>query len=226
MLYLFDIDGTLLRCHGAGRRAFERACHAYLGPGSLRDIRLDGKTDPLILAEAFAAAQGRAPSAKEAAAIEDAYVALLQEETAAAGAPPVEKLPYVDEVLARLRARGAALGLATGNWRRGAEVKLGRVGLWDQFAFGGFGCDVSTTGDRGELVRQARRRGQEHLGRAVPDAQVLVVGDTPRDIEAARAASAVAVAVCTGAYDRAALERAGADAVYEDLGAFMAACLA
>jgi phosphoglycolate phosphatase len=219
MLYLFDIDGTLVHCHGAGRRAFERACHALLGPGSLQGIRLDGKTDPLILEEAFAACAARAPTAEEAGAIERAYEALLHEETAAPSS--VAKLPFVDEVLAHLGGRGAVLGLATGNWRRGAQVKLGRVGLWERFCLGGFGCDAR---DRGELVRVARRRGEERLGRPARREEVLVIGDTPRDIEAAHAAGATAIGVATGAYGREALAAAGADAVYADLGAFLAAC--
>ena len=47
---------------------------------------------------------------------------------------------------------------------------------------------------------------------------VVVVGDTPSDIKAARAISARAVAVTTGHYTRAQLEDAGADVVVDTLG--------
>lgn len=217
MLYLFDIDGTLLHCRGAGRRAFERACEELLGPASLTDITLDGMTDPLILAQAFAARAGRAPTDEEAAAIQAAYVAHLEAELQAAAA---DKLAGVDEALAFVGARGAVPGLATGNWRTGARVKLASIGLWERFALGGFGCDAS---DRGLLVRAAIERGQAHLGRGLRREEVIVIGDTPRDIAAAHAAGAVAVAVATGRYDAAALRRAGADAVYDDLRAWLAA---
>lgn len=211
MLYLFDIDGTLVHCHGAGRRAFERACAPLLGDGSLQGISLDGKTDPLILREAFEKRLGRAPAREEAEAIAARYCEHLEEEVRAEGT--VRKLAYVDEALAQLGARGV-LGLATGNWRAGARIKLARIGLWENFPLGGFGCDAD---ERGELVRVGRRRGEERLGRPLRKQEVLVIGDTPRDIAAARAAGALAIGVATGSYSVADLDAAGADAACADL---------
>lgn len=211
MLFLFDIDGTLLHCGGAGRRALERACEALLGPGALVGIRLDGMTDPVILEQAFVRRLQREPTAAESDQVARDYAAFLQEETA----PPrtIHKLPAVDEVLAHLAPRGI-LGLATGNWRAGARIKLERVALWQRFTLGGFGCDAA---DRGALVRVARQRGEEALGRRLQREEVLVIGDTPRDVAAARAADAWSVAVATGAYSMEELARSGADEVHADL---------
>ncbi|MGZ3426789.1 MAG: HAD family hydrolase, partial [Polyangia bacterium] len=154
MLYLFDIDGTLIGGDGSGRRAFERACHDHLGIlGALEHLRLDGMTDPLILESVFRHHHDRAPSDEEARAIFDVYVRHLEAEVAA-GLYHVK--PAVHETLDHLEARGATIGLATGNLEAGARIKLQRGDLWRRFAFGGFGSDAA---QRAELVRVAIRRG-------------------------------------------------------------------
>jgi phosphoglycolate phosphatase len=72
-------------------------------------------------------------------------------------------------------------------------------------------------GERADIVRQAVARGEAMLGEDVPNDEVYVVGDTPRDVEAAHAAGCTAVAVATGHYDVAALRDAGADHVLATL---------
>jgi phosphoglycolate phosphatase-like HAD superfamily hydrolase len=212
MLYLFDIDGTLIGGDGSGRRAFERACHEVLGvEHALSHIRLDGMTDPLILEAAFAEHAGRAPTDAERQTIFDTYVQYLEDEVAR-GLYHVK--PAVDDTLRFLEARDACLGLATGNLEAGARIKLTRGDLWRRFAFGGFGSDA---GDRAELVRVAIRRGQSRLGRTLSRHEVVVVGDTPKDVAAAHAAGAVAVAVATGGHTLDELHACGAEAVYPTL---------
>jgi phosphoglycolate phosphatase-like HAD superfamily hydrolase len=209
MLYLFDIDGTLIGGDGSGRRAFERACAGPLGvPHALAHLRLDGMTDPLILDSAFAEHAGRKPTADEAAAIFDAYVGYLEGEVAA-GLYDIK--PSVDETLRWLESRGAVIGLATGNIERGARIKLARGDLWRRFPFGGFGSDAA---DRAELVRVAIERGAARAGRMLQREEIFVIGDTPRDVAAAHAAGARAVAVATGGHDLDELRAAGADEVY------------
>jgi|HubBroStandDraft_1064217.scaffolds.fasta_scaffold359641_2 phosphoglycolate phosphatase len=217
MLYLFDIDGTLIHCGGAGRRALEQACAPFLGEAALTNIRLDGMTDPLILAEAFTARLGRGPSPQESAEVAARYRLLLEAETRPEGT--VAKLPHVDQTLAALKQRGALLGLATGNWSAGARIKLERVGLWSQFLLGGYGSDSA---ERAELVRVARCRGEQHLGRALHRDEVFVIGDTPRDIAAAHAAGTRSVGVATGAYSVAELQEHGADVACADLSEWLA----
>src|SRR4051812_44617861 len=112
MLYLFDIDGTLIGGDGSGRRAFERACEAILNvEHALSHIRLDGMTDPLILDAAFAQHAGRAPSAAEIDQILSTYLHYLEDEVAR-GQYHVK--PAVHETLAFLESRGRCIGLATG----------------------------------------------------------------------------------------------------------------
>jgi phosphoglycolate phosphatase-like HAD superfamily hydrolase len=209
MLYLFDIDGTLVSGDGAGRRAFERACLEVLGvAGALADIRLDGMTDPLILDHVFTTRLSRESQASEREAVFARYLEHLE--------PEVARSEYrvhdgVAEVLDLLGARGATLGLATGNLREGARIKLTRGDLWRRFTIGGFGSDSS---DRGELVRIAMERAR--------DRDAFVIGDTPRDVAGAHAAGAKAIAVATGRFSVDELSAAGADAAFPSLREWLA----
>jgi phosphoglycolate phosphatase-like HAD superfamily hydrolase len=219
MLYLFDIDSTLIGSDGPspGRRAFERACHEHMGIlGALEHLRLDGMTDPLILDSVFRHHHDRAPTADEVRAIFEVYVRHLEAEVAAG---LYHVTPAVHETLDHLAARGATIGLATGNLEAGARIKLTRGDLWRRFAFGGFGSDAA---DRAELVRIAIRRGAEHAGRAFMRDEIWVIGDTPKDIAAAHAAGARAVAVATGWYTIEQLRDAGADAAHPTMAEWLA----
>jgi phosphoglycolate phosphatase len=209
MLYLFDIDGTLIGGDGSGRRAFERACHDHSGiPGALEHLRLDGMTDPLILDSVFRHHHDRPPTDEETRGIFEVYVRHLAEEIAA-GLYHVK--PAVTETLDHLEARGDTIGLATGNLEAGARIKLQRGDLWKRFAFGGFGSDAA---ERAELVRVAIRRGVERAGRSFMRDEIWVIGDTPKDVAAAHAAGARAVGVATGWYTIDQLRESGADAAY------------
>jgi phosphoglycolate phosphatase-like HAD superfamily hydrolase len=129
--------------------------------------------------------------------------------------------PGVFEMLERvLGAEGFAVGLGTGNVERGAKVKLGRAALYERFAFGGFGCDHE---DRARLLAIGAERGASRLGRAVHECRVVVIGDTPRDISAARAIGAECLAVGTGAHSASTLREAGAHVAVDDLSQLAAA---
>jgi phosphoglycolate phosphatase-like HAD superfamily hydrolase len=109
-----------------------------------------------------------------------------------------------------------AIGLGTGNVRAGARAKLERLGLHHRFAFGGFGCDHEV---RARLLGIGAERGAAHLGRPLDACRVVVIGDTPRDVAAARAIAAEVVAVATSAFTVDALRAAGATAAFPDLAA-------
>lgn len=184
ILYLFDIDGTLLSARGSGRGAFDAVMLAQHGVANASEgIRYGGKTDPGIIDEIFAARLGRAPTAGERAAFLDAYLPRLRDMLQGG----VDVLPGVPEALAFLQGK-ATIGVATGNIREGAEAKLAAAGL-GPFAIGGYGCDSHL---RAELVAKA-------IDRAGPHDEVIVVGDTIHDISAARACGATVIAVATGA---------------------------
>ncbi|HKA87401.1 MAG TPA: HAD hydrolase-like protein [Haliangiales bacterium] len=213
MLFLFDIDGTLVGTAGAGLRALDRAFVELHGvAGAIRGIAADGKTDPLIVEEMFQAHLGRAPGDGEIDALIDRYVEHLAGEVARSERYTI--YPGVVAALDLLAERGLTLGLATGNVERGAAIKLTRGDLWRRFPFGGYGSDAA---DRAALVARAIARGEAHARRAFARKDVVIIGDTPRDVAAAHANGAVAWAVATGPHRSDALRAAGADVVMETL---------
>jgi phosphoglycolate phosphatase-like HAD superfamily hydrolase len=213
---LFDIDGTLLRAGGAGRRAVELALDEVLdeldGHVSLESVEFAGRTDPWIIRTALTEHGVMADDAL----IHDVlrrYVEHLPRELELASA--FEVLPGVLPLLAELYARDdVVLGLGTGNTERAAYAKLARGGLDSYFSFGGFGSDHT---ERAELLRAGLQRGLERTGAAPGEARVVVIGDTPHDVAAAQAIGADCVAVSTGGYDGPALKAAGATVVVSDL---------
>jgi phosphoglycolate phosphatase-like HAD superfamily hydrolase len=212
-LYLFDIDGTLLRAGGAGARALDAVFAArYDLERAMRGIDAGGRTDPWLVAQVFETRLGRTAAAAEIDAVLDAYLPQLQRELAAS--TNFRVLPHVAESLAWLAATpDVAIGLATGNIERGARIKLDHAGLTPRFAFGGYGCDHV---ERPRLVARAIERGRALAGPCAAD-RIVVVGDTPHDISAARACGVRAVAVATGSTSRPALDAAGADVVLDTL---------
>lgn len=204
---LFDIDGTLVDCGGAGRQAVARAFDEVMSaPQAVANIAFGGMTDRGIVREGLAAI-GIAYEPALSDRILECYLRHLEEELAAADRFRV--IEGATQAVDHARAAGHAVGLGTGNLRDGARRKLERAGLWERFDFGGYGCDAEA---RDELLRVGARRGIERLGEA---ATTWVIGDTPRDVSAARAIGARVIAVTTGRFDRAAL--AGADLVVERL---------
>ncbi len=216
-VYLFDVDGTLVSAGGAGRRAFERAMVDRYGAfdAGLRALRLDGMTDRLIVREALAIV-GHPFDDALCDALLDRYLEHLAEEI---DGPGYAVLPGVVAALEALAARGALVGLCTGNVEAGARIKLSRGGLaryfeWGAGAVHGFAADGEA---RERLVLAALDRASARLGRALEPAEVLVVGDTPRDVDAARHAGCPVLAVATGRYGETALQAAGADHVVPTL---------
>lgn len=210
---LFDIDGTLLRAGGAGRRAVEIAIGEVLGKPddvSLESIPFAGRTDPWIISQALAK-YGVTADQRLIGQVLARYIAVLPAQLALAHA--FEVLPGVIELLRHLLGRrDLALGLGTGNAEPAAYAKLARGGLESFFSFGGFGSDHV---DRAEVLRIGLERGRKKAEHE--DVRAVVIGDTPRDVEAARAIGAECIAVQTGSYEASALREAGASLVVSDL---------
>jgi len=143
------------------------------------------------------------------------YLPILADELAAT--PGIRLHPGVSAALdAAASRRGVAVGLGTGNIRPGALLKLGRVGIADRFAFGGFGSDHE---DRATLLAIGAARGAARLGCARERCRVVVVGDTPRDVVAARAIGAESLVLATSGFTEVALRSSGATHVFSDLAA-------
>jgi phosphoglycolate phosphatase-like HAD superfamily hydrolase len=212
---LFDIDGTLVTTGGVGRRALERAFElAYDRPDACSSFRLDGMTDRSIVRLALdAIGQPVTPEAIDG--ILRRYVEILEAEVAQADMTQYRVHAGMEEAVDAARSReGYAVGLGTGNIREGARVKLARVGLYDRFGFGGFGCDHE---HRVELIRRGAERGAERLGLPLSECRVVVIGDTPKDVDAAKGIGAECIGVGTGRFTPEELMAAGADKAFRDL---------
>jgi phosphoglycolate phosphatase-like HAD superfamily hydrolase len=215
-LVLFDIDGTLLWTDGAGRRAIHAALREFFGTTGRADYWFDGKTDRQIVRDLMRN-EGHADPHIDAqmTPLFERYVERLQVELGAS-AHVARPLPGVPALLDALEARSdIILGLLTGNLAEGAHAKLSAVGIDPgRFRVGAFGSDHE---DRPELPAIAQRRAREVLGIDVPGSRVVVIGDTPADIECARSVDARAIGVATGRYPSDELRRHGAAAVFDDL---------
>jgi phosphoglycolate phosphatase-like HAD superfamily hydrolase len=174
-------------------------------------VPYSGRTDRAI-ARDLLAVHGFDPSPANQDALREAYLAHLPNSLKHHGGVVC---PGIGELLAALRGRGdAALGLLTGNVRAGARHKLGHFGLWDFFAFGGFGDDHF---DRDDVARMALVELRAHAGREIDVSDVWVIGDTPLDVKCARAIGARAVAVATGWHPIDELAASSPDVLLADL---------
>lgn len=193
-LILFDIDGTLIHSGGAGVTAFGRAFTELFGVvRPTEGVRFAGRTDTGLIAELFAR-HGITHAPADAARFFEAYLRHLRELLPRSRGGLCAGVEEFLDTIARLDSPPRS-ALLTGNIRRGAELKLRHFDLWERFEFGAFGDDHH---DRNELAVIARRRGGEQLGRDLAGEEILVIGDTPRDIECARAIGARCLAVATG----------------------------
>jgi phosphoglycolate phosphatase-like HAD superfamily hydrolase len=191
VLLLFDIDGTLLTTGGVARRAFAAAVRDVFGvEDDLGGVEFAGRTEPLIVGDILERRSLRFRDGEEAR-FWDRLVAHMERQFV----PPLGRLlPGVPAVLDAVQAEpGFATGLLTGNLSRVARVKLARFGLGSRFDFGAFGEEAP---DRNALAQLAARRARERFG--LSPERIVVIGDTHRDVECARAAGAHAVAVATG----------------------------
>lgn len=182
---------------------------------ALDGVPIAGRTDRAIVTDGMARI-GLDPTDAAIARLRDAYIEALRTEIRRTlPGHPSRVLPGVVALLDVLAARpGVVVALLTGNFEGGASVKLGHFGLWDRFAFGAFGDESE---DRRALVPVARQRANEAGHPPVAAERIVIIGDTPADIDCAKAHGARAIGVTTGPFDRAALTAAGADLVVESL---------
>ena len=212
-ILLFDIDGTLIKSAGVGRDALEKALVSHVGPGPWLDFPLNGMTDLSIIRKAFEQ-KGKLFSQEMAFEIEAKYVSLLKETID--GKDGYIVLPGVVDLLEEALTFGpkVVVGLGTGNFKRGAEIKLACSKLDRYFSFGGFGSDHE---ERYEMLEIGAKRGGDILGEDWEKCRVVVIGDTPRDIDAAHLCGAECLAVATGGHSVDELKAAKADWVFSSL---------
>jgi len=209
---LFDIDGTLLDFHGAGRKSFVQALAKVFGwRDEIAYIQFHGNTDLNVLRQIFAAHGAELTAAKQRQFFAELAVEL---EHLAVGSPS-SLHPGVVALLQALAAdERVALGIVTGNIESTARIKLHSAGLRHFFRHGGYSDEHA---DRADIARQALARLRADLPAGAAFSAVWIIGDTPFDIAAAHAAGARCLAVATGRSTVDELRSAGADAVFPTL---------
>ena len=214
-LILFDIDGTLCLTGRAGWRAMNRACQDVLdAEDPMGAIEFAGRTDWSILRDVMAK-YGRTLDAAALADLRDRYVRYLEGEIHEPGTGVKDVMPGIRPLLDELQRReDVALALLTGNFIEGARIKLEYFDLWRYFPCGAFGGDAAS---RNDLVPVALARARACGIVNGQPSKVLVVGDTPNDVECALVAGATPVGVATGGYSVEDLRASGAEIVFRDL---------
>ena len=212
-IVLWDIDNTLLYTGGAGGIGMNRAFRDIYGvDDGFGRVEFSGRSDAAIFADAARAhgvAEGQLLA--ERARFLDAYIPHLH--TAMNEVTSGRLMPGVVEVLRALDARDDVVqGLGTGNFRRAGELKLQHYEIASYFpgCIGGFGEDSE---HRHELIGA----GIDRLRNGGSGARVVIIGDTPHDVSAAKANDAFAFAVATGHDSVEELLACGADAALADL---------
>lgn len=216
-LVLFDIDGTLLSSAGVATETFGQCLSEVAGrPISTRDYSMAGKTDPQIVRELLLRG-GCTP--EEIARLSGDVLRLYIERFGPAlnDSPRPRLFPGVRELVVELAGTPSVLlGLLTGNIEAGARLKLDRFGLRDHFRLGAYGSDSA---DRRALVPIAVERALQLTGQRFAGQEVVVIGDTPLDIDCGRAWGATTIAVATGPYSLGELESHNPHALFPDFAA-------
>ncbi|MBB03662.1 MAG: haloacid dehalogenase [Planctomyces sp.] len=208
--YLFDIDGTLLSSGRAGQKAMEEALRVELGVENLDyEIPTAGRTDRAIITDLFRW-HDEPLTETRFQQFRDCYFSLLPNHLQAGGGMV---LPGVTELLAKITAESNEFtGLMTGNFQTSGWLKVRHFSLDHHFSFGVFG-DVHV--DRDDLARLAWSELIAKRPELEPN-HIWVIGDTPADVQCARAIGARVLAVATGRYSREELEATDPDATVDD----------
>lgn len=190
----------------------------YGTAGPIATHRFDGKTDPQIARELLTLARVRPERINRGLPeLWSVYLKELDRELAVTGHETVV-MPGVRELIAELERRSevAALGLVTGNIAHGAALKLRSAALDGHFRFGAYGSDAER---RDALPAVAVERARNATGVHFRGRNIVVIGDTPSDVECGRGLGVRAIGVATGRHGAAELMGAGAEAAFDDLSA-------
>ncbi|MDA1007703.1 MAG: haloacid dehalogenase-like hydrolase [Planctomycetota bacterium] len=208
MLVLFDIDGTLLRTDGAGVRAFLCALHelqphiAY----SFDGVEVAGQLDTGLW-NAFAALHGTRNDDESLAAFRESYGRHLSTAFRTKPARPMVGMHQLVDSLSKTD--GVTVGLLTGNFEHTGFEKIRSAGFCEShFAINAFADDGST---RRHLPPVAIERCNAKRGSPIDPRNVVIIGDTPSDIDCAKHNGCRSLGVATGIFSTAQLNSAGAN---------------
>lgn len=214
MLVLFDIDGTLLHSLSAGVHAMTSTLRTLHGTEpDFSAVEVHGRLDTLIWRD-LSKAHGYPAHDEAHAEFKRTYGEHLERRLAERNT--VERYPGAKELVeATAAVPGMTIGLLTGNYEHTGMLKVRHAGIdTSLFTINAWGDDGP---DRRSLVPVAMNRYQQSLGSPVNPRDVVIIGDTPYDVDCAHASGARVIAVATGHFKIDALRAAGADLAVENL---------
>lgn len=197
-LLLFDIDGTLIHANGAGKRVLAAALQDVFGTtGPLDSYDFAGKTDTRIVTELMVAAA--IPTSDIASQLPAVFERMAYYATASFPHDDIQPCPGVLLLLEAIQKRSdVLLGLLTGNIEATAILKLAAAGIDPAlFRVGVYGSQHI---DRDHLPALAMRQASQLTQFLFSGENTVIIGDTPLDIQCARAGNTKVIAVATGRY--------------------------
>jgi phosphoglycolate phosphatase-like HAD superfamily hydrolase len=216
---LFDVDGTLVtglgKTSGVHGKSYDAAlATVYNLTASYKEINVQGMIDPQIIVEIVQTHEiSRDKAMEKLPQVFQVMRNYIQEHKHEAH---YETLPSVKTLLELLHSKHVLIGLLTGNLIEAAKMKLEPAGLWKYVNFGAYGPEASSL-KRVELVSVAQSKVSELLKRDVALSELVIIGDTPKDIECAKQGGITSIGVATGMYTIKNLEQAGADLTVDSL---------
>ncbi|WP_428077296.1 HAD family hydrolase [Candidatus Avelusimicrobium alvi] len=225
-LVLFDLDGTLVNAGGAGRTALRKAMEELYGvKPEFEHGLISGRTDLDNFSLVYSLIKkGKKPTAAEMKKMKAKYLELLPAEVhAAVRCKKYDLTPGVEKFLKTLaKDKDIILGLGTGNLEEGAQIKLAPSKLGEYFTVGGYGEDGHT---REEMLQAAVKRAEKKFKTKIAPENVFVIGDTHRDICAAKNCGFHSAVLTTGFGEAQKIQRAAAELETKDFNDLVTFCV-
>ncbi|MGI4942212.1 MAG: HAD family hydrolase [Janthinobacterium lividum] len=201
---IFDVDGTLIDSVDLHAKAWQDAFHDYGHEIGFDDIRSQiGKGGdqlmPVFLSEEELDAKGEELEKHRGQILKERYL------------PQITPFPRVRELLQRLQADGVQIALASSAKEDELQVYKEAANIDDLLDAETSSDDAESSKPDPDIFLAAMKR----LGNVATD-QVLVVGDTPYDAEAAGKAGLHTIGLLCGGWSEADLKKAGCIATYKD----------
>jgi len=215
-LLLFDIDGTLITGHGIPKKvAINVINRRFPNFKNGNNVSFNGMTDPLIIKEVLAA--NNYPIEIDHPIVSEILNEFMVElEKHVNPASPPSLLPGIIDLLEYcISKKDVFIGLVTGNIMRGARIKLSAINIYKYFSIGAFGSDHW---NRNELPHLAVSRAEKYFSQKFDPENIWIIGDSPKDVECAKANGLKCLAVETGKISNQVLAECGADFTVKDLG--------
>jgi phosphoglycolate phosphatase-like HAD superfamily hydrolase len=193
ILLLFDVDGTLTRGANVHFDSFTHALKKVYGVDSnMGVIKHQGSTDRKIVIDVLKANNYKGDILGKLDNMVDEMVSYYKNHR---NEQNLELIPGVKQTLEYLKKENFHMGLLTGNLEPIAWEKMEKIGLKDYFNFGAFGTDEF---ERYKFVDVALKKAKKLYNKQFKKKDTYLIGDTPRDIEAAKLAGVNSIAVATG----------------------------